>query len=122
VTATEDWRAVTVTYIAVHSKTTDLQQRETFMRPNLGHLKNVHLVLLGLFRAHQLDIDIPDRIVAPLDGLKHVLDHVVRVLSGDPGSFLRLQLCIPCWVLTWILAYLNEPSLITPIRERFNIW
>lgn len=84
-----------MTYIAVHSKTTDLQQREILMRPNLGHIKDVHLVLLGLLRAHQLDIDIPDRIVAPLDGLKHVLDHVVRVLSGDPGSFFAAPVLYP---------------------------
>ena len=75
------------TYVAVHGKTTNLLQREVLVRPNLGHVKDVPLVLLGLFGAHQLDIDVPDGIVTPLDSLEHVADHKVGVLSGDLGSF-----------------------------------
>lgn len=57
------------------------------MRPDLGYIENIYFVFLGLFGVHQLDIDIPDRIIASFDGLKHVLDHIVRVLSGNLGSF-----------------------------------
>ena len=65
------------------------------MRPNLGHIKDIPLVFLGLFGAHQLNVDIPNRIVASLDGLKHVLDHVVRVLSGDSSSLLAAEILYP---------------------------
>lgn len=57
------------------------------MRPDLGHIEDIYFVFLGLFRGHQLDIDIPDRIIASFDGFKHVLNHIVRVLSGNFCSF-----------------------------------
>lgn len=57
------------------------------MRPDLGHIEDIYFVFLGIFRGHQLDIDIPDRIIASFDGLKHVLDHIVRVLSGNLDRF-----------------------------------
>lgn len=91
----EYWRTVTKTYIAVHSKTTNLLQRKILMRPNLGHIEDIPFVFLGLFEAHQLDVDIPNRIVASLDSLKHVLDHIVRILSGDLGSFFAAEILYP---------------------------
>lgn len=83
------------TYVAVHGKSTDLLQREVLVRPNLSHVKDVPLVLLSLFGVHQLDIDVPDGIVTPLDSLEHVADHKVRVLSGDLGSFLGREVLNP---------------------------
>lgn len=65
------------------------------MRPNLVHIEDVPFVFLGLFGAHQLDVNIPNRIVASLDSLKHVLDHIVRVLSGDLGSFFAAVILYP---------------------------
>lgn len=57
------------------------------MRPDLGYIEDIYFIFLSLFRGHQLDVDIPDRIIAFFDGLKHVLNHIVRVLSGNLGSF-----------------------------------
>lgn len=58
------------------------------MRPDLGYVKDVPLELFCLLGTHQLNVDIPNWIFASLNGLKHVLDHVVWILSGNPGSFL----------------------------------
>lgn len=80
------------THIAVHSKTTNLLQRKILVRPDFGHIKDIPFVFLGLFGAHQLNVDIPSRIVASLDGLKHVLDHVVGILSGDLSSLLAAEI------------------------------
>lgn len=65
------------------------------MRPDFGHIKDIPFVFLGLFGAHQLNVDIPHRIVTPLDSLKHVLDHVIRVLSGDLRSLLAAEILYP---------------------------
>lgn len=85
----------TGTYVAVHGKTTDVLQRKVLVRPNLSHVKDVPLVLLGLFGAHQLDIDIAYGVFTLLDSLEHVANHKVRVLSGDPGSFLGGEVLDP---------------------------
>lgn len=58
------------------------------MRPNLGHVEDIPLVLLGLFGTHQLDIDVPDRIFTPVNSFKHVTYHKIRILPGDLGGFL----------------------------------
>jgi hypothetical protein len=42
-----------------------------------------------------LNIDVPNRIVAPLDSLEHVANHKVRVLSSDPNSFFVREVLNP---------------------------
>jgi hypothetical protein len=42
-----------------------------------------------------LDIDVPDRIVVPLDSLEHIANHKVRVLSSDRGSFFGREVLNP---------------------------
>ena len=37
-------------------------------------------------------IDIPNRVIAPLNGLKHVLDHIVRVLSSNSGGLFTAKI------------------------------
>lgn len=92
------------------------------MRPNLGHIKDIPFIFLGLFRAHELDVDIPNRIIASLDGLKHVLDHVVRVFSGYLGSFLASEILysLLCFDMDFGIlerAILNK----TLMRKSFNL-
>ena len=43
------------------------------MWPNLGHVEDVPLVALGLLGRHDLNIDIPDWIVTPLNGLEQIV-------------------------------------------------
>lgn len=52
------------------------------MWPNLGHVENVPLVVLGLFRSHDLNEYIPLRIITLLDRFEEVFNKVVWVLAG----------------------------------------
>lgn len=76
------------TYIAVQSQLTNLSEREVLVRPHFGHIEDVPLVALGLFRLHHLHEDFVDGVVSAVDGLVHVLDEVVRVLAGQLGGLL----------------------------------
>lgn len=58
------------------------------MRPDLGHVKDVPLVGFSILGIHDLDINIPDRIVLSLNGLVQILEQEVWVLAGYSGSFL----------------------------------
>lgn len=53
------------------------------MRPDLCHIEDIPSELFCLGRIHHLHIDVPDRMVARLDGLKQVLDEVVRILARN---------------------------------------
>lgn len=57
------------------------------MRPNFGHIEDIPPIVLSLGRVHDLDIDIPDRVVAFLNGLVEILDQVVGILAADLGRF-----------------------------------
>lgn len=111
------------TYVAVHSQTTNLLEREILMRPDLGHIEDIYFVSLGLFGAHQLDVDIPNRIIASLDGLKHVLDHIVRVLSGNLGSFFAGEILYSLLRFDVDFGIFERAILDTSlVRESFSIW
>lgn len=65
------------------------------MRPNLSHVEDILFVPLGLFGTHQLDVDVPDRIFAPINSLKHITDHKIRIFPGDSGGVLRGEVLNP---------------------------
>lgn len=92
------------------------------MRPNLGHIKDVPFVFLGLFGAHELDVDVPRRIVASLDGLKHVLDHIVRVFSGDLGGFLATEVLYSLLCFHMDFGIVERAILDKILMRNFNIW
>ena len=58
------------------------------MRPHFGHVEDIRAVSLGFLRTHQLNIDIPNRKVTFLDRLKHILNHIIRVLPSKPRCLL----------------------------------
>lgn len=53
------------------------------MWPHLGHIEDVPLVALGFRGIHDLNKDIPRRVVSSVNGLKHVPNHVIGVLAGN---------------------------------------
>jgi hypothetical protein len=104
----------------VYSETTNLLQREILVRPNLGYIEDICFVFLGLFGAHQLDVDILNRIVASLDGLNHVLDHIVRVLSGDLGSFFAGEILYSLLRFDVDFGIFERAILVITLRESFG--
>lgn len=58
------------------------------MWPHFGHVENVPPVLLCLLGLHDLDIDIPDRIISLFDGFEQVLNQKVRVFASDFSGLL----------------------------------
>lgn len=71
------------THIAIYNQSSNLPEREIFVMPDLGHVEYVPSVCLCLRGLHDLDVNIPYRIVAALNGLKQVLKQVIRVFSID---------------------------------------
>lgn len=74
-------------HVAVQGHLADLPQGEVCVRPDFGHIEDIPPVILGLGWIHDLNKDIPRRKVLSLDGLKHITNHVVRVLTGNFSCF-----------------------------------
>lgn len=62
------------------------------MRPDLGHIEDVPPVFLCFLGTHQLHVHFPRWIVASFNSLKHVLDHIVWVLAGEPRGLLTIEI------------------------------
>lgn len=58
------------------------------MRPDLGHVEDVVLIGFGVLGVHDLNVDVPCRIVLALDGVVQVFQEEVWVLSGNFNGFL----------------------------------
>lgn len=65
------------------------------MGPNFSHIEDIPLVFLRSFGGHQLDIDIPDRIVTAFDSFKHILNHVVWIFPGNFSCFIATEVLDP---------------------------
>jgi len=72
--------------ILVEDEGADRAERELGVRPNLGEVKDVVAEGLGLLGCHGLDVDLPGRVIARLDGFEEVLDAVFGILTSDPGG------------------------------------
>lgn len=57
------------------------------MRPHLGHIEDIPSVIFSLLRGHNLHVNIPGRIVFPLDGFEEILDQKVGVFSRHADGF-----------------------------------
>lgn len=58
------------------------------MRPDFGHVEDIPPIFLGLGRIHDLDIDIPYRVVAFLNCFEEILDQKIGILAANRGRFL----------------------------------
>ena len=58
------------------------------MRPDFGHIKDVPLVIFSVLGVHDLDIDMPNRIVSAFNCVEQVLQQEIWILSGHLCSFL----------------------------------
>lgn len=65
-----------------------LSKWEVLVRPDFVHVKNIPLVVLYLFRAHELDINVPNRVIFIFNYVKQILEQVVGSFSNNPRSFL----------------------------------
>lgn len=57
------------------------------MRPHLGHIEDIPSVIFSLLGRHDLHVNIPSRIIFPLDGFEEILDEKVGILSGHTDGF-----------------------------------
>ena len=58
------------------------------MRPDFGHVEDVPSISLCLSWIHDLNIDIPHRIIFSLNGLERIPYQVIRIFTCDLGCFL----------------------------------
>lgn len=72
--------------IAVQGEFADRDEWEVLLRPDLGHIERVVLVLLGLLKSHDLQEQVPRREIALGDGVEQVANRVVRVGAGEVVS------------------------------------
>lgn len=72
--------------VLVEEKLADLAERELLLRPDVGQVEDVDLLLLpellSLLRGHGLEADVPARVVASLNGIEQVLLGVIRAVVG----------------------------------------
>jgi hypothetical protein len=92
--------------VLIEEELSNLTERELVLRPNVGHIEHINLLLFpyffSLFRCHGLEHNVPTREVTLLDGLVKVLGGVVRtiverILLRDESSALpalKVQLTI----------------------------
>jgi hypothetical protein len=82
-----------VARIAVQSQPADLMQGIVTVGPDLGQIKGIEAVVLGLFKWHDLNFQRPAGVFPPLDRLAQIAAVVVGVFPGDPiGLFLGEKL------------------------------
>ena len=74
--------------VAVQRQPADLVQRVVAVRPDLGQVEGVEPVGLGLLEGHDLHLQRPAGVIAPLDRVEQVAPVVVGVLAGQPVGLL----------------------------------
>lgn len=57
------------------------------MRPDLGQVKDVVVILLGLLGCHGLNIALPSWEVTALNGIEEILGGIIRRAAGNLSSF-----------------------------------
>lgn len=75
------------TYVAIQGYLSNLPQWKVLVRPDFGHIKDIPSVFFRLFRLHDLDIDVPNGVIAPFDSFKQILNEKVGVLATDFDGF-----------------------------------
>lgn len=66
------------------------------MWPHFCHVKDIPSVIFRFRGIHDLNINIPSRIIPVFDCLIHVLDEEVRVLASNLGGFFAGKILHPC--------------------------
>jgi len=82
---------VVVDRVAVQLHHAHVDQRILPVRPDLGQVEGVEAEALDLVLRHDLDLDIPFRILAALDGVEEIALRVVRVAAGQLAGALGRQ-------------------------------
>ena len=57
------------------------------MGPNLGHIEDIPAVVFSLFGLHDLSIQRPSRVVAPLDSIPHIGRVEIGCFAGSAYAF-----------------------------------
>lgn len=84
-------RGILTTDIPIQGQSADLSEWIVLVRPDFGHIKDIPLVILSIFGIHDLNIDIPNRIVSAFDCFEQVLEQIVWILSSYLCSFLSSE-------------------------------
>lgn len=77
--------------ISVQREFSDGDQRELLLRPDLGDIERIVFVGLGLLVRHDLDVHVPRRELALLDGVEQIANGVVGVGAGELVSLFSRQ-------------------------------
>src|SRR6056297_1279544 len=57
------------------------------MGPDFGQVKGIESIVLGILKGHDLYLEGPARVIAPLDGLREVSAMVVGIITSHPIGF-----------------------------------
>lgn len=77
-----------MTYVLVQCHLPNRNQRELFMRPNLGDIEHRQTISLSLMRLHDLDKQTPGRIIPTGDRAKQLPGMEVRVCTRKSRGLL----------------------------------
>jgi hypothetical protein len=108
--------------VLVQEELSDLAERELTLRPDVGEIEDVDLLVLpevlGLLGGHGLDLDVPSREVTLLNGVVQILlmsigRVVVGVLLGDEAcTLLRLEVDLGIHPLALLVDELGSVSVV----------
>lgn len=65
------------------------------MRPDFGHVEDVPSKVDCLRWVHDLDVNVPLRVVSSFNSLKHILNHVVWILACNFSGLLSGEIFDP---------------------------
>lgn len=77
-----------VARVAVQNELADGHQRVVAVRPDLGHVENVPLVVVALLLGDNLDVDGPCGRLPRLDVVEKIAGSVIRVFGTNLRRFL----------------------------------
>ncbi|KPY54789.1 Peroxisomal catalase [Pseudomonas syringae pv. solidagae] len=81
--------------VTVQLQLAHLDQRVFFLRPGLGHVERVFMMIRRLSFGHQLDAHLPLGEVALLDGSEQIALSVIRISTGNARSLCGRQILDP---------------------------
>lgn len=80
-----------VLWVLVQGEFTEAAERNFALRPDLGKIENIPAELLCLFRAQDLHVSSPGRVLSSFNGVEQVLGVPIRVLSSDLSGLLVIE-------------------------------